>query len=241
MATRDDTVKMIQTELAEKGYAPGPLDGIWGRMTAAAVRRFQRDNALPDNGVVDAKTAHALFGDAPAPQAAKRIKALPWLDEAWSCYGIREVAGKASNPEILDWADDLDVHYPGDDVPWCGLFVGHCIGSTLTHEPLPANVLGARQWLKFGVRLDGGPRLGAVLVFWRGSPGGWQGHVGFYVAEDDHAYHVLGGNQTDMVRVSRVAKDRLIDGGARWPASVPVSGGRVYTDAKGTGLSHNEA
>jgi hypothetical protein len=43
--------------------------------------------------------------------------------------------------------------------------------------------------------------LGDVLAFVRN--GG--GHVGLYVDEDASAYHVLGGNQSDRVSITRVA------------------------------------
>jgi hypothetical protein len=50
------------------------------------------------------------------------------------------------------------------------------------------------------------PGLGDVLVFTRN--GG--GHVGFYVAEDKDCYHVLGGNQSNSVTITRIAKSRCI-------------------------------
>ena len=46
----------------------------------------------------------------------------------------------------------------------------------------------------------------------RGSSLGAQGsgHVGLYVGEDYGAYHVLGGNQSDGVTITRIARDRCI-------------------------------
>jgi hypothetical protein len=72
----------------------------------------------------------------------------------------------------MDWAGNLDLWYPGDDVPWCELFAAHCIASQLPDEPLPDNPLGARNWLKFGRPHE--PSLGAVLVFWRVRRDSWQ-------------------------------------------------------------------
>ena len=136
----------------------------------------------------------------------------------------------------MDWANNLDVHYPDDDVPWCGLFVAHCTHVGAPNDKQPPNVLGARQWLRFGLECD--PVYGAVLVFWRGKRNGWQGHVGFYAGEDNTAYHVLGGNQSNSVNITRISKSRLL--GARWPASVPVDGERILRNADGS-LSTNEA
>ena len=103
--------------------------------------------------------------------------------------------------------------YSGNDVPWCGLFVGHCIGSTLPDEPLPAGLLAARSWTSLGSKTD--PRLGAVMVFWRDSPSGWQGHVGFYAGQHGSNYLILGGNQNDSVNYAWQPASRLL--GSRWP------------------------
>ena len=64
---------------------------------------------------------------------------------------------------------------------------------------------------------------GAVLIFERG-PGGL---VGFAVGQDDHAIHVLSGNQSNAVPVARVAKSRLP--GARWPVTYPPHPQRLPT------------
>ena len=46
-----------------------------------------------------------------------------------------------------------------------------------------------------------------MLVFRRGET---SGHVGIYIGEDYGAFHVLGGNQSDGVTITRIAKDRCI-------------------------------
>jgi uncharacterized protein (TIGR02594 family) len=213
----------VQRALKLQGFDPGPLDGIWGRLTAAAVKAFQRRVGLPIGLVTPDAERSILAGSPPAQQQT----GLVWFDEAVRLLGITEKPGSGSNPTILDWAKDLDLAYSGDDIPWCGLFVGHCIASTLPDEPLPNNPLGARNWLKLGRSTQ--PVLGAVLVFWRGSRDGWLGHVGFYAGEDADAFKLLGGNQSDRVGYARIAKNRLL--GARWPRSAvgvgfgPISGG----------------
>ena len=64
--------------------------------------------------------------------------------------------------------------------------------------------LWALSWSAFGAKSPTAS-LGDVLVFVRN--GG--GHVGLYVGEDASAFHVLGGNQSDQVCITRVAKARL--------------------------------
>jgi uncharacterized protein (TIGR02594 family) len=232
-----DKVGKIQEALRQQGFDPGDVDGVWGRKTIAAVRAFQAAKGLEVDGVVGPQTAGALLG-AGSGGGAMTSGPLVWFDEARRLFGTKEKPGRGSNPDILEWAADLDIHYPSDDIPWCGLFVAHCIGSTLTQEPLPKNPLSARAWEKSGRSVE--PQLGAVLVFWRKSKDSGLGHVGFYKGEDEHAYHVLGGNQSDSVSVARVGKDRLL--GARWPATAAsLSSTPVHLAAGTSSFSFNEA
>ncbi|MEM9632659.1 MAG: peptidoglycan-binding protein [Pseudomonadota bacterium] len=54
------TVEFVQRSLADRGYDPGPADGIWGRRTAAAVKAFQRSEGLTQSGVIDEALVSAL-------------------------------------------------------------------------------------------------------------------------------------------------------------------------------------
>lgn len=225
----------IQRRLIALGFDPGPADGVSGRLTIRAIKAFQASRHLEVDGIVGPQTLKALTPEVPQPIGTLP---LPWFEEAEHLEGTKEVRGSLSNPIILQWADDLDIHYPSDDVPWCGLFVAHCIGSTLPNEILPSNPFGARNWRNFGIACD--PQAGAVLVFWRThKTKSFNGHVGFYAGEDGSAFHVLGGNQSDSVSVARVAKDRLL--AARWPATVPfLATGRIERSGGGD-LSRDEA
>lgn len=215
----NSAVMKIQKALLEKGFFPGIIDGIWGRRTIAAVKAFQSSQGLVADGIVGPRTCARLFGET-APLAPGIM--LPWMAEAESLMGTKEVAGpRGSNPKILDWADNLDIHYPGDDIPWCGLFVGHCVASALPAEVLPANPLGARQWGAFGEPTQ--PRRGAIMVFWRESRTSGKGHVGFYTGETANAYRILGGNQSNQVSQALISKERFLK--ARWPVSAASLGG----------------
>ncbi len=234
----------IQRRLKALGFDPGPLDGIRGRLTIAAVRAFQRADGLVVDGIAGPKTQAALFAD-PAnsggsvPRVAQGGEGLsPWYDEALRLKGTKEARGSADNPLILTWAKRLGIAYGHDSIAWCGLFTAHCVGAALPEEPLPSNPLGARNWVRFGIAAE--PTRGAVLVFWRGSRSGVHGHVGFYAGEDATAFHVLGGNQSDSVSIARVAKTRLL--GSRWPKTAPNAPSGGATRLAGTGaLSTNEA
>ena len=55
-----EAVKQIQTALKNKGYYTGKVDGIFGKLTTAAVKSFQRDNDLTADGVAGTATMKAL-------------------------------------------------------------------------------------------------------------------------------------------------------------------------------------
>lgn len=133
-----------------------------------------------------------------------------WYTFARSKLGVKETPGGASNPQILSWARQVGVsgYYKNDSIPWCGLFMGHCMKSN--GFDVHSTLLSARSWARFGKALDR-PTLGAIMVFTR--TGG--GHVCFYVSETATHYHVLGGNQRDQVCVTSYPKGRLL--AIRWP------------------------
>ncbi len=148
---------------------------------------------------------------------------------------------RETNPALKEFlkSDGKTVGDPAK-IPWCGDFVQTCLALALPREPLPPNPYGAINWLKFGKSSK--PKKGAVLVFWRGNPNGWQGHVGFYVGEDATHYHVLGGNQSDMVSITKIAKNRLRADGIRWPITALATEDKAI-QADGSGLieTTNEA
>jgi uncharacterized protein (TIGR02594 family) len=158
------------------------------------------------------------------------------LVEALKLLGTKEVPGQADNIEILKWAEalGLEKEYRKDDIPWCGLFVAYaCYKAGLD---VVDNPLWARNWINFGVGQKVA-MLGDILVFVR--DGG--GHVGIYVGEDKTSYHVLGGNQSDMVCITRIRKERCI--GVRrtpWKIAQPENVRVIKLEATGA-ISVNES
>ena len=230
----------VQRALSAAGFNPGPIDGVPGARSRAAIRAFQTRNGLVVDGIAGPITQNRLavhLGGMVAPLANAIAAELPWMIEANRLVGTTEIAGKGHSPVIIGWAEALDLSYAADETPWCGLFVCHCLTATLPDAPVPTPPLAARSWQRFGKTVP--PQFGAVLVFWRGSKQGWSGHVGFYWGEDDLCYHVLGGNQSNQVNITRVAKTRLLS--ARWPADLPAKGARRFMTANGANVSVNEA
>ena len=164
------------------------------------------------------------------------------LVEAVALFGTLEVSGDGSNPEIIAWADEIGGWvgdwYNDDAVPWCGLFIG--IVAKRAGKAVRQDMLGARNWLKWGNPVAGEPVLGDVLVFSRKGGGPRGGHVGLYVGEDSEAYHVLGGNQGNAVSIIRVEKDRLLGARNSYSIGQPANCRRVWCEPDGA-LSVNEA
>ena len=159
------------------------------------------------------------------------------LDEALKLVGVVETPGAGNSPTIMAWARETGLDHDGynaDSVAWCGLFAA--LTAKRAGYAAPAHPLWALNWLNFGKPV-GQPCLGDVLVFTRMSGG----HVGLYVAEDETAYHVLGGNTHDAVSIARIQKTRLK--GARSPlfkVGRPASSKPYVVKATGA-LSRNEA
>lgn len=158
------------------------------------------------------------------------------LLEALKLYGKKEQPGTGNNPEILKWAAETGLHhvYSADSVPWCGLFMA--VVAKRADKEIPKDPLWARNWAKFGVN-TGEPGLGDVLVFQRQQGG----HVGLYIGEDDTAYFVLGGNQSDQVNITRVSKQRCIATRRPvWKIAQPDNIRKIILEPDGE-LSENEA
>ncbi len=48
----NQAVTNLQSQLAARGYDPGPIDGMMGERTRAAIRAYQRDRQMPVDGQV---------------------------------------------------------------------------------------------------------------------------------------------------------------------------------------------
>ncbi|MFH6944623.1 TIGR02594 family protein [Flavobacterium sp. FlaQc-50] len=166
----------------------------------------------------------------------KNEKSPKVIVEALKLLGIKEVPGQGDNITILKWAEALGLEktYRKDDIPWCGLFVAYVCkvaGVDGVKDPL-----WARNWTNFGTKQTVA-MLGDILVFVR--DGG--GHVGFYVGEDSSSYHVLGGNQSDMVCITRIRKERCIGiRRTKWKVAQPDNV-RVIKLAASGAISENES
>ncbi|MFA5958140.1 TIGR02594 family protein [Hyphomicrobium sp.] len=134
-----------------------------------------------------------------------------WLAAAWAEFGVREIPGNESAPEILRYFRDAgDDNVETEATPWCAAFTGAMLKRAGTAG---TGSLLARSYLEWGIKLDDA-RLGAVAILSRGDDP-TAGHVGFVLGEAADKLYLLGGNQGDAVAIAAFDKTRLL--GLRWP------------------------
>lgn len=138
------------------------------------------------------------------------------FDLAERFTGIKEVGGNVDNPQIMAMLK-LDNSWPtADEVPWCSAFANYI--AWLARAPRSKD-LRARSWLNIGRGINiENAEPGDVIVLKRGTDDGPEvidapGHVGFYAGmymDMPRFIEVLGGNQSDTVKISRYPVDRLL-------------------------------
>ena len=132
------------------------------------------------------------------------------LNEMLSNYGMQEVAGGESNPEILAMFDELGYDWVTDDstTAWCSAALNYFC-KKLGYER--SGDLIARSWLKLPVYVLK-PTMGDIIVLWRESEESWKGHVGIFISEDKERkrVYILGGNVNDMISIASYSSERIL-------------------------------
>ena len=105
------------------------------------------------------------------------MQELEWIKEAKKHLGLKEIVGtKAHNPTIVQWLKDMGT-FPGaakswyfeDETPWCGLFVGHCLGNS--GRAVIKDWYRAKAWASAGLTKLEKPAYGCMAVKSRKSGG----------------------------------------------------------------------
>lgn len=235
---------VLQKKLIDLGYdlGKGGADGIFGRDTIAAVKKFQKDKGLDVvyPGTVGPRTIKALGldinnGTSPMPVVIKSSFA-PWLDLCIQKKGLHESTDYKELSQFLK-SDGKTLGDPRE-LPWCGDLVETCVALTCPEERLPHNPYLAANWAKFGIHVE--PTRGAIMAFWRNSPSSGQGHVAFYDSESSSHYNIWGGNQNNSISKTSIAKNRLLKNGSRWPSTFPLPGTGAVAGTTGI-VTTNEA
>ncbi|QDC11288.1 TIGR02594 family protein [Oceanicola sp. D3] len=131
------------------------------------------------------------------------------LEAAGRHVGLSEWPGTKHNPEVIAFFEASGHgNVRDDETPWCAAFVGAVlaeIGLTGTGK------LNARSYLDWGEKVEfSAARPGDVVVLWRGSPDGWQGHVAFLVGFNGDKVILRGGNQGNKVSDQRYPVSRIL-------------------------------
>jgi hypothetical protein len=141
----------LQRALLAAGHDPGPLDGIWGRLTSAAITSYQHSHGIHDEpDMLGPKTIAMLYGDRNteptgedrSTDADDRGAVFPSVEEpeglgvralrvAIGELGQHEIEGRDSNPRIVEYIVGARRNGKpvfgvavGDEPPWCACLVG---------------------------------------------------------------------------------------------------------------------
>ena len=129
------------------------------------------------------------------------------LLEFLSHYGMKEVDGVESNPEIIAMFKELGYDVKDDSTTaWCSAAMNYYAkkcGYEYTGK------LDAKSWLKMPVVVLK-PTLGDVVVLWRVDPTSWQGHVGLFISWDTKYVYILGGNEGNMIKISPYSREQVL-------------------------------
>lgn len=164
------------------------------------------------------------------------------LMQAVALHGTIEFAGKADNPIILAWADEVGYEkvYKHDSIPWCGLGMAICAKRAGWDYHPGGNALGALNWAKWGTAVAKDQAMLGDIGVWKRKGGG---HVGIIVAYDDAGfYHVLGFNQSNRCSIVRKPiKGIVAVRRAPWRLAQPPNIRRIKVKTGGAPISTNEA
>jgi hypothetical protein len=81
----------LQKQLSENGYNVGPIDGVFGSKTEAAVLKYQEDKGLNADGVVGDQTWNSLFQES-IPKSAS-LDRPPSQNRCFEVFGNHQLAG----------------------------------------------------------------------------------------------------------------------------------------------------
>lgn len=150
-------------------------------------------------------TKKAIAKAPPPPEAPKSLEP-KWIEIARRELGQSELK-KGDNPRILEYHRSTLLKAKKDEVSWCSAFVCWCLETSGIRSTRSA---AARSYLNFGVIVSlADAKLGDIAVFKRGAHP-WQGHVAFFISQDEKYLTVLGGNQSDAVTFAKFEKSALL-------------------------------
>ena len=141
----------------------------------------------------------------------------------WYSLGLNDLGfhEKGDNRGIEKFIEQAHCGSLGD--PWCAIWMNAKLeqaGIQGTRSASSQSFRDHPNFMKMSM-----PVLGAIVVFWRGSPNSGLGHVGMYCGETATQILTLGGNESDAVRKQFEPKSKLV--GYYWPKAGPKPDGGV--------------
>ncbi len=117
-------------------------------------------------------------------------------------YGAKEIGGANSGVWVKKYLNGL----APEGSSWCAGFVSHCFAHSGLLIPFNysmsarelLNQFKSKNW-SYDRGSGTNPQPGDIVVWWRGSPDGWQGHTGLVHHYEDGILNTIEGNRTSKV------------------------------------------
>jgi len=148
LAAAQDTVRDAQQALKDKGFDPGPVDGIDGPRTRAAVRSYQEKQNINADGRLGPKTLdslgvkHASAGTEMSA-AGENVKHSYTEGGKEIGHGSKELGHDVKHGEVVDGAKDFGKGV-GEGAKSIGVGTGHAaknaakgVKTAVTHDTSP--------------------------------------------------------------------------------------------------------
>ena len=123
--------RWVQTRLTALGFNPGPIDGVRGPRTDAAVVAFKRSIGFWARPYIGPLTLEALKSADPDRSD------IPWMAEAQRVRGLHEQRNRS---QLRTWFDASVNWIDPMKVPWCAAFVNAVLKATGVRGHVPAQM-----------------------------------------------------------------------------------------------------
>lgn len=229
LGDKGDVVKIVQQALKDKGFDPGPIDGVFGKQTLAAVQALQKSKGSAGSGVIGERTLGWLGleikkSDQPVNPAYVEAKKylgkgehdkafVKWLSSKWPLV-------KLNLKTIV-----------GASAAWCALFVA-VMNSETGLEYISKYGGLARVQGQIGVTIDykkdGIPQGAVVHINAKSCKSGSGNHITFSdsactaktVNTRGATFQGLGGNQSNVVKSSTYSISKICR--VSWPKEIAL-------------------
>ena len=158
----DDTFELwLQSRLTSHGFSPGPIDGVIGRTTRAALKAFQKSRKLPVTGQADAATVEALRAT-----SSQRITLDINRDTDAPVSAIRPMGPWPRQRDVMEFFGPVGTSQVKIPVPWTMRLAWdkrRTISGITVHQKVADSALRALETIKREYGDNGIQHIGADL------------------------------------------------------------------------------